>query len=151
MHLAVVVPVAGAFRTDMLAEAEKQSEALRRRVAEAEAEEVEAGAAVAEEMETALEKTATVKAAVVLTAEDLDAVPRARALSTATMRNIRQNLVWAFGYNVALLPVAAGVFYPLTGWLLSPMLAAGAMAASSVLVVTNALRLGRLRLRKDAQ
>lgn len=64
-------------------------------------------------------------------------------LARQVMRNIRQNLFWAFAYNAALLPVAAGAFYPLTGWLLSPMLAAGAMALSSVFVVSNALRLRR--------
>jgi Cu+-exporting ATPase len=57
------------------------------------------------------------------------------------MANIRQNLVWAFGYNIALIPVAAGVLYPNFGLLLSPMLAAGAMALSSVFVISNALRL----------
>ena len=57
------------------------------------------------------------------------------------MRNIRENLFWAFGYNVLLIPVAAGLLYPSFGLLLSPMLAAGAMAASSVLVVGNAQRL----------
>jgi cation transport ATPase len=61
------------------------------------------------------------------------------------MRNIRQNLFWAFAYNVALIPLAAGVFYPLSGWLLDPMLAAAAMALSSVTVVSNALRLRRFR------
>ncbi|MGF1649170.1 MAG: heavy metal translocating P-type ATPase [Hyphomicrobiaceae bacterium] len=78
---------------------------------------------------------------VVLMAADPLKVAVAREVSAATMVNIRQNLVWAFGYNVLLIPVAAGVLYPATGLLLSPMLAAGAMAASSVLVVVNALRL----------
>jgi heavy metal translocating P-type ATPase len=65
-------------------------------------------------------------------------------LARRVMGNIRQNLFWAFAYNAALIPVAAGLFYPLTGWLLSPMLAAGAMALSSVFVVSNALRLRRV-------
>lgn len=80
---------------------------------------------------------------VVLVSGDLGGVSRAMELSRATMRTIRQNLFWAFAYNVALIPVAAGVLYPLTGMLLSPMLAAGAMALSSVFVVSNALRLKR--------
>ena len=80
---------------------------------------------------------------VVLMAGELDAVVRALAISRATMRNIRQNLFWAFAYNAALIPVAAGLLHPLTGTLLSPMLAAGAMALSSVFVLTNALRLRR--------
>jgi P-type Cu+ transporter len=62
-------------------------------------------------------------------------------VSRRTMTNIKQNLVWAFGYNVALIPVAAGVLYPSFGVLLSPVLAAGAMAVSSVFVLSNALRL----------
>lgn len=78
---------------------------------------------------------------VVLASGDLDRVSRAMQISAATMRIIRQNLFWAFAYNVALIPVAAGVLYPFTGMLLSPMLAAGAMALSSVFVVSNALRL----------
>ena len=59
------------------------------------------------------------------------------------MRNIKQNLFWAFGYNAALVPLAAGVFYPAFGWQMSPMLAAGAMALSSLFVLSNALRLRR--------
>ena len=80
---------------------------------------------------------------VVLMAGDLRGVATGIALSKATMRNIRQNLFWAFGYNVVLIPVAAGVLYPAWGIQLSPALAAGAMALSSVFVVTNALRLKR--------
>ncbi len=80
--------------------------------------------------------------AVLVTGDPL-AVARAVALARATMANIRQNLVWAFGYNVLLIPVAAGVLWPFTGTLLSPMLAAAAMALSSVFVVGNALRLRR--------
>lgn len=68
-------------------------------------------------------------------------VVQALDVSRRTMRNIRQNLFWAFAYNVALIPVAAGLFYPLLGWQLSPMLGAGAMALSSVFVLSNALRL----------
>ncbi|MCG7494268.1 heavy metal translocating P-type ATPase [Thalassobius sp. Cn5-15] len=77
----------------------------------------------------------------VLMSGDLRGVLTALQLSRKVMRNIRQNLFWAFGYNVALIPVAAGVFYPLFGWQLSPMLAAGAMSLSSVFVLSNALRL----------
>ncbi len=78
---------------------------------------------------------------VVLVSGHLAALPMAIGLSRATMRNINENLIWAFGYNVALIPVAAGVFQPLFGWTLSPMLAAGAMTFSSIFVVFNALRL----------
>lgn len=78
---------------------------------------------------------------VVLVSGDIQGVPNSIALARATMRNIKQNLFWAFAYNAALIPLAAGVAYPAFGILLSPMLAAGAMALSSVFVVTNALRL----------
>ncbi|KJZ20687.1 heavy metal translocating P-type ATPase [Loktanella sp. S4079] len=78
---------------------------------------------------------------VVLMSGDPSAVLNAITVSRATMANIKQNLVWAFGYNVLLVPVAAGVLFPVWGVLLSPGLAAGAMALSSVLVVSNALRL----------
>jgi P-type Cu+ transporter len=88
---------------------------------------------------------------VVLMSGDLRGVVNAVSISCATMRNIRQNLVWAFGYNVLLIPVAAGVLYPFGGPLLSPILAAGAMALSSVFVLSNALRLRRIQpaLRHD--
>ncbi|MBI5640476.1 MAG: heavy metal translocating P-type ATPase [Nitrospirae bacterium] len=76
---------------------------------------------------------------------NLKAVVTALALSKATMRNIRQNLFWAFAYNVILIPVAAGVLFPFFGILLNPMFAAAAMGLSSVTVVTNALRLRRFR------
>ena len=72
-------------------------------------------------------------------------VVRAVRLSKATMNTIHWNLFWAFGYNVALIPLAAGLFYPAFGIQLSPALAAGAMALSSVFVVTNALRLKRFK------
>ncbi|WP_114011658.1 heavy metal translocating P-type ATPase [Cohaesibacter intestini] len=78
---------------------------------------------------------------VVLMSGDLRGVVNALDISRRTMRNIRQNLFWAFGYNVLLIPVAAGLLYPINGMLLSPMLAAGAMALSSVFVLSNALRL----------
>lgn len=80
---------------------------------------------------------------VVLMSGDVSKVPAALALSRATLANIKQNLFWAFAYNVILIPVAAGLFYPVNGTLLSPMLAAGAMSLSSVFVLTNALRLRR--------
>ncbi len=78
---------------------------------------------------------------VVLMSGDLMTVPNALALSKSVMRNIRQNLFWAFGYNTLLIPLAAGALYPIYGLLLSPMIAAGAMALSSVFVLSNALRL----------
>ncbi|PKH37866.1 heavy metal translocating P-type ATPase [Nocardioides alpinus] len=80
-------------------------------------------------------------AGVTLLNGDLTGIVHARQLSAATMSNIRQNLVFAFAYNVAGIPIAAGVLYPVTGLLLSPMIAAAAMALSSVSVITNALRL----------
>ncbi len=83
---------------------------------------------------------------VVLMSGDIGKTVQARAISAATMRNIRQNLFWAFAYNVVLIPVAAGGLVPFGGPMLSPMLAAGAMALSSVCVVSNALRLRRVSL-----
>jgi Cu+-exporting ATPase len=77
---------------------------------------------------------------------DLRGLVTAIALSRSTMRNIRQNLFWAFAYNVILIPVAMGVLYPFTGMLLDPILAAAAMALSSVTVVSNALRLRRFQV-----
>lgn len=77
---------------------------------------------------------------------DLNGIVRARELSTATIRNIKQNLFFAFLYNVAGVPIAAGILYPLTGMLLSPMLAAAAMSFSSVSVIGNALRLRSIKL-----
>jgi Cu+-exporting ATPase len=77
---------------------------------------------------------------------DLRGIARAAALSRATMRNIRQNLVFAFGYNALGIPIAAGVLYPIFGLLLSPIIAGAAMAASSLSVVMNALRLRRTTL-----
>jgi P-type Cu+ transporter len=85
-------------------------------------------------------------AAVTLVKGDLMGIARARRLSRATMRNIRQNLFFAFVFNALAVPVAAGVLYPLAGILLSPMLASAAMSASSVLVIGNALRLQRAQL-----
>ncbi len=82
---------------------------------------------------------------VVLMSGNLQGVPNAIALSRATIGNIRQNLFWAFAYNTALIPVAAGVLYPAYGVLLSPMFAAGAMALSSVFVLGNALRLRKFQ------
>jgi Cu+-exporting ATPase len=77
---------------------------------------------------------------------DLEGILRARKLSQATMRNIRQNLFFAFLYNSIGVPIAAGVLYPVFGLLLSPILAAAAMSFSSVSVITNALRLRNVKL-----
>jgi Cu+-exporting ATPase len=82
---------------------------------------------------------------VVLMSGDLRGVTNAIALSQATIRNIKQNLFWAFAYNAVLIPVAAGVLYPVNGMLLSPIFAAAAMALSSVFVLGNALRLKRFQ------
>ena len=82
---------------------------------------------------------------ITLMSGDLRGVVTAIALSRATMRNIKQNLFWAYAYNTALIPVAAGALFPVSGWLLNPILAAAAMATSSVSVVSNALRLRRFR------
>lgn len=85
-------------------------------------------------------------AGVTLLHGDLTGIVRARAISRATMNNIRQNLFFAFAYNVAGVPIAAGVLYPITGDLLSPMIAAAAMALSSVSVIANSLRLNSVRV-----
>jgi Cu+-exporting ATPase len=77
---------------------------------------------------------------------DLAGMVRARRLSRATMRNIRQNLFWAFAYNAAGVPLAAGALYPVAGVLLSPMIASAAMSFSSVTVIANALRLRNVKL-----
>lgn len=82
---------------------------------------------------------------VVLMSGSLQGVPNAIALSKATIENIKQNLFWAFIYNAALIPVAAGALYPINGLLMSPMFAAGAMALSSIFVLGNALRLKRFQ------
>ncbi|WP_378952459.1 heavy metal translocating P-type ATPase [Mesorhizobium sp. ANAO-SY3R2] len=102
--------------------------------------EADVGVAIGTGTDVAIES-----ADVVLMSGDLLGVTNAIALSKATIANIRQNLFWAFAYNAALIPVAAGVLYPFNGTLLSPMLAAGAMSLSSVFVLGNAMRLKRFQ------
>ena len=85
-------------------------------------------------------------AGIILVKGDLRGIVRARRLSRGTLRNIRQNLFFAFVYNMVTVPVAAGVLYPLLGWRLSPMLAAAAMTFSSVSVISNALRLRNVEI-----
>jgi len=82
---------------------------------------------------------------ITLISGDLQGVVTAIALSKATIRNVRQNLFWAFAYNTVLIPVAAGVLFPFFGILLNPIFAAAAMGLSSVTVVSNALRLRRFK------
>jgi P-type Cu+ transporter len=85
-------------------------------------------------------------ASITLLRGDLAGIVRARRLSRATLRNIRQNLFFAFVYNMLGVPIAAGVLYPFAGWLLSPMLASAAMSFSSVSVIANSLRLRHVEL-----
>ena len=85
-------------------------------------------------------------AGITLLKGDLRGITRARTLSRATMRNIRQNLFFAFVYNAVGVPIAAGALYPFTGLLLSPIIASAAMTLSSVSVITNALRLRHLKM-----
>ncbi|MCA9690584.1 MAG: HAD-IC family P-type ATPase, partial [Myxococcales bacterium] len=100
--------------------------------------EADVGVAMGSGTDVAIESADVVS----MTAE-LGGVVAAIGLARATMANIRQNLFWAFVYNAALIPIAAGALYPSLGWTLSPVLAAGAMALSSVFVISNALRLRR--------
>lgn len=99
------------------------------------------GIAMGEGTDVAIES-----AGITLLRSDISLVPKALKLAKATMVNIRQNLLWAFGYNVVLIPVAMGALYPIFKIQLNPILASAAMALSSVSVVTNALRLKRVRL-----
>jgi len=85
---------------------------------------------------------------IVLIKEDLTDVAAAMDLSNYTMKKIKQNLFWAFFYNTIGIPVAAGVLYPFTGWLLSPVIAGAAMAFSSVSVVLNSLVMKRYKVKK---
>lgn len=86
---------------------------------------------------------------VVLMSGDLQGIPKAIALSKATLNNIKQNLLWAFGYNILLIPVAAGILYPFWGILLSPILAAAAMALSDIFVLSNAMRLRKFSFERQ--
>ena len=88
-------------------------------------------------------------AKITLISSDLTKIPEAIRLSALTVRTIRQNLFWAFIYNLIGVPVAAGILFPINGFLLNPMLAGAAMAMSSVSVVTNSLRLHNKPLRKE--
>src|ERR1700704_5648506 len=90
-------------------------------------------------------------AGIILVKGDLRGIVRARKLSRATIRNIKQNLAFAFLYNVVGIPIAAGVLYPSFGLLLSPMLASAAMSFSSVSVIANALRLSKVSLERAAE
>ena len=78
---------------------------------------------------------------IILLKSEIEAVPEALALARATLRTIKQNLFWAFIYNLIGIPIAAGILYPINGFLLNPMIAGAAMALSSVSVVSNSLRL----------
>src|SRR5262249_50845692 len=84
--------------------------------------------------------------AISLLGGELEGIVRARKLSVATLRSIRQNLFFAFAYNIVGIPIAAGILYPFFGVLLSPILAAGAMSLSSVSVILNSLRLRQVKL-----
>jgi Cu+-exporting ATPase len=99
------------------------------------------GVAMARGADAALESSG-----ITLVGGDLRGLGRARRLAHATLSNIRQNLAFAFVYNLVGVPIAAGLLYPLTGWLLSPMLASAAMSLSSVSVIANALRLKNAQL-----
>jgi Cu+-exporting ATPase len=101
----------------------------------------EVGIAMASGTQVAIES-----AGITLVHGDLQDIARARKLSQATMKNIRQNLIFAFGYNVLGIPIAAGIFYPIFGLLLSPMIAAAAMSLSSVSVIANSLRLRSINI-----
>jgi Cu+-exporting ATPase len=85
-------------------------------------------------------------AGITLIKGDLRGIVKARRLSRATMRNIRQNLFFSFGYNALGIPIAAGVLYPVFGILLNPMISAAAMSLSSLFVISNALRLRQMKL-----